>query len=1014
MYFNDLVESYDRSRAARNSYHDLMRYRVREVLLVASLYESFIIESDGVLTEQIYGEYFKLHLNTVPRITCAYTSETALEMFEEGRFDLVVLVAGLDFDGPLALARSMKDRWPGVPVLLMVANNTSLAALYRSKPELGAVDRVFVWNGYSKLFVGMLKQVEDLRNVDADTRTGLVRVILLIEDSVRYYSRYLPLLFQVVQRQAQALIEAEKGVETHKLLRARARPKILLASSYEEAVSLFDRYEPYILTVISDVRFPRAGAFDAEAGFAFLRMAKQRISDLPIMIQSSEEGVRERALSLGAAFADKGSASLERELGDFLHDSLGFGPFMFRMPNGAPVAEARDIDEFMGLLQDLPEECLLYHAGRNDISTWLTARGEARCADRLKPYKLGDFGSPGAMRDFIVTELREARAERSRGSIPYFDASSCRDENCLSRLADGSVGGKGRGIIFIKSLLENLDFSRYVKGIDVKIPRTSFIGIDEFELFLESNGMWSYAFYESAAEAAEAAEASASAKDEELRDRFLRTGLSKGLEERLSRFVAATDRPLAVRSSGLFEDMLQVPFSGIYETYIIPNSHPDLEVRLGQLCQAVKLIYASLFSRKTRAYFEMAGYALEEERMGVVVQELVGARRGRWYYPHVSGTAQSYNYYPVSYLKPEDGLCVSALGLGSYVVGGGPAHRFCPKYPKLDVIPPERLLESSQRVFRALDMEDDEPDILSGDEAALRELDIEVAEADPRFGLLASTWDMENDRLSPGVGARGPRLVDLANILKHEALPFAQTIAMVLDMGARSMGTPVEIEYALNLDEPGGVPALYLLQLKPLIRRDAAGEGRAAVEVEGIAREECFIYSDRAMGNGRDSGVTDVVWVDPRSFDRAATVAIASEIEELDRELRALGRRYVLIGPGRWGTRDRWLGIPVAFTQISMARVIVEADLPEFKVESSLGSHFFHNVTSMNIGYFTVPWHGEGYIDWDWLYAFEPERRTAHCSWTRLPAALEILMDGRKSHAVVRKARASDTGAAAE
>ncbi len=449
--------------------------------------------------------------------------------------------------------------------------------------------------------------------------------------------------------------------------------------------------------------------------------------------------------------------------------------------------------------------------------------------------------------------------------------------------------------------------------------------------------------------------------------------------------------------------MLQVPFSGIYETYMIPNSSPDLSVRARQLCQAVKLIYASLFSKKTRAYFEMAGYALEEERMGVVVQELVGSRRGRWYYPHVSGTAQSYNYYPVSYLKPEDGLCVSALGLGSYVVGGGPAYRFCPKYPKLDVLPPERLREGSQRVFRALDLQNDEPDILSGEEAALRDLDLEEAEADPRFGLIASTWDAANDRLSAGVGTRGPRIVDLANILKHEAVPFAQAVDMVLDIGARSMGTPVEIEYALNLDESGGAPALYLLQLKPLIR----SEGKATVDFDDLDRGNCFIYSEVSMGNGRDASIRDILWVDPRRFERSETVAIAAEIEELDKEMRQLGRRYVLVGPGRWGTRDRWLGVPVAFTQISMARVIVEADLSEFKVESSLGSHFFHNVTSMNIGYFTVPWDGGGSVDWAWLYAIEPARETAHCRRTSLPEPLEILMDGRKSRAAILKSSAA-------
>jgi hypothetical protein len=533
-----------------------------------------------------------------------------------------------------------------------------------------------------------------------------------------------------------------------------------------------------------------------------------------------------------------------------------------------------------------------------------------------------------------------------------------------------------------------VSFPRYVKGIDIKVPRTAFIGIDEFELFLESNGLWSYAFYESVG------------KEEEVRARFLATGLSAALEERLRRFASATAGPLAVRSSGLFEDMLQVPFSGIYETYIIPNSHPDPAARGRQLCEAVLLIYASLFSRKTRDYFTMAGYALEEERMGVVVQELVGSRHGRWYYPHVSGTAQSRNYYPVSYLKSEDGLCIAALGLGSYVVGGGPSYRFCPKYPKLDLSPPERLLECSQRRFRALDMDNPLPDLLSGDEAALCDLDIAEAERDPRFGLIASTWDAQDDRLVPGAGSRGQRVVDLGNILKNEALPFAEAIDMVLDMGARSMGGSVEIEYAMSLEEPSGVPALYLLQLKPLLCVEYAYGG---ADLGSLPPEDCFIVSERSMGNGRDATIEDVVWVDPRSFDRSATAAIASEIEELDREMRELGRKYVLVGPGRWGTRDRWLGVPVSFTQISMARVIVEADIPELKVESSLGSHFFHNVTSMNIGYFTVGWGGGGLVDWDWLYSIEAERRTPHCARTRLKAPLEILMDGRKSRAAIRK-----------
>ncbi len=1005
MYFDELVGSYEASRLERNVFHDLMQWRVREVLLVASLYDSFVVEADGILNEQIYGEYNKLNLNNVPRVTSAYTDEAALRLYRTGAFDVVIIMAGLDFDGPLALARAMKEVWPSVAILLLATNNASLERLDLSRAELSAVDKVFVWNGYSKLFVGMLKYVEDARNAPADTKTGLIRVILLIEDSVRYYSRYLPLLYEVVMRQTQGLVEGEKGGESGKLLRSRARPKVLLASCWEEAISLFERYEPYILTVITDLSFRRGSVPDSAAGLDFLRMALDRKKDLPVMIQSSEPGSREKSAQLGAAFADKASESLEQELVDFLRDSLGFGPFRFRSPGGASLGQAATMDEFIAALAELPVDSLLYHAERNHFSAWLLARGEIEFAKVLRDYRIADFASPAEIRSFIIGLLVDARKKSLRGSVPYFDEAAFRDEGSLTRLGDGSVGGKGRGILFIRGLLDNLDFGRYLEGLAVKAPRTSFVGIDEFERFLESNGLWSHAFYESSPPGDDAAPPGnvTAAADAELRARFLASSLDEGFHKRLERYIAVSRGPLAVRSSGLFEDMLQIPFSGVYDTYLIPNCHPDPAERLSQLEAAIKLIYASLFSARSRVYFEMAKYKLEEERMAVVIQELVGARRGRWYYPHVSGTAQSFNYYPLSYAKPEDGLCVAALGLGSYVVAGLPSYRFCPRYPKLESMTPARLRVDSQRRFRALDMEAAVPDLKGGEDADLVDLELSVAEEDPHFSLLASTWDAENDRLVPGVAGQGMRLIDLSSILRFEALPFAKAIDMILDIGARSMGTPVEIEYALNLDESGGAPALYLLQLKPLIR----SEGKATVDFDDLDRGNCFIYSEVSMGNGRDASIRDILWVDPRRFERSETVAIAAEIEELDKEMRQLGRRYVLVGPGRWGTRDRWLGVPVAFTQISMARVIVEADLSEFKVESSLGSHFFHNVTSMNIGYFTVPWDGGGSVDWAWLYAIEPARETAHCRRTSLPEPLEILMDGRKSRAAILKSSAA-------
>jgi hypothetical protein len=654
VFFDKLVSSYDRGRNERNVFHDLMRNRVRDVLFVGSLFDSFVMEADGVFIEQNYGEYFKLNLGTVPRLSVAHDEDSALRLVGERRFEAVIVMAGTDFRPSIATAEKLRGALPRLPLLLLVTNNAVLASIEAAGLDLAAIDRIFVWNGYSKLFVGMIKFVEDLLNAESDSETGLVRVILLIEDSVRYYSRFLPLLYRVILKQTQALIEEEKGDEIYKILRSRARPKILLASDYESAAELFERYESSLLTVITDLDYEREGAMDTEAGFRFLAMAKARVHDLPVILQADLPGLRGRAEALGASFFAKSSESLEHDLGEFLRDNLGFGPFLFRDEAGRVVAEARNMDAFIERIGDVPPEILLRHAEGNHFSTWLSARGELRFARILRPYHLDDFGSEENLRSFIQSILAEILKERARGSVPAFDEAHFRDDESFTRLGSGSVGGKGRGLVFARSLIQNIDFAGVIEGIEVKIPRTAFIGIDEFERFLENNGLWSFAYYV--------------AGPEEIIDRFLASPLDPELVARLRRFVLATDRPLAVRSSGLFEDMLMVPFSGIYETLLIPNCHPDPELRLAQLCDAIRLIYASLFSEKARAYFEVARYQREEERMAIVLQEVVGRRRGRWYYPHVSGTAQSFNYYPVAYVKPENGLCVSAHGLGSWVV----------------------------------------------------------------------------------------------------------------------------------------------------------------------------------------------------------------------------------------------------------------------------------------------------------------------------------------------------------
>jgi len=994
MYFNELIENYNKEHRERDMFHDLMRYRVNEILLVASLYNSFVIKQDGALAEQIYGEFFSLNLNTVPRVSCAYTPESANEMFRRSKYDMVIIMAGLDFDTPLELAAKMKAHSTDVPVLLLVMNNSSLAGLDPFKPECKAViDKIFVWNGYSKLFVAMIKYIEDLRNVENDTLIGMVSVILLIEDSIRYYSRYLPELYSVVLNQTKILLEEERSVETNKIIRMRWRPKILLASSYEEAFGLYKRYEPYLLTVISDVRYPVNGADDPEAGFKFLAEVKARRPETPILLQSSEDINREKAYAMGAAFVDKNSKTLGHDMVVYFQTHLGFGPFIFRKPNGQELSRAATMDELETQLKKIPVDSIYYHSRMNHFSTWLMARGEVRIARVMRKFSADDFDSTETIRGYLIGSIERIKAAKTRGSIPMLDPQNVGGGNSdspkippnkLLRLGDGSVGGKGRGIVFISSLIENSAFVSLSKKMEIQIPYTAFIGIDEFDKFMEQNDLWGFSWIDMS--------------DTEIKKMFLSLSLRNDLVNRLMAFLHTTNKPLAVRSSGLFEDMLLVPFSGVYDTYVIPNSNPDLKKRLAELCDAVRLVYASLYLESSRQYFEAASYNIEEERMAVIVQEFTGTRNGRWYYPIISGIAQSYNYYPISYLKPDDGLCVVGIGHGSHVVSGGAAYRFSPKFPKIDAVVSGSRIDSTQRDFFALDMEAPALDLQEGADTTLKRLDISEAESNEDFAITASTYNREDDRLEPGTGRPGPRVINFAPILKYDLFPFAEVLDAVLDIASKSMGLPVEIEFAVS--KQNGNRIFYLLQIKPLIQN--TGKQETNIDLQDIDR--CFVFSGRSMGNGRDNTITDIIWVDPETFLPTNTAAIAKEIETLNGMLKARGRRYVLVGPGRWGTRDYSLGIPVNFPQISFSRVIVETNLPNFNVESSLGSHFFHNVTSMNIGYLSVsPGHDRDHVDWEWLKSLHCEEKTQFCKWSKTEEPLDIVMDGRIANTVIYK-----------
>lgn len=975
----------NKSNYDRDIYHDLMPFKVREILLVANLYDAYSIEKEGRFSEHVLGEYHQLSLTSLPRITGVSTMEEALEQLNMKHFDMVILMMGADKQTPVNLSTRIKSEFPYLPVFLLLNNNTDLEFVQKNKVAKKYIDKVFVWNGESRVFFAMIKNVEDKINVENDTEYGLVRVILLVEDSPKYYSRYLPLLYKIVLEQTKRIIDDVSTDELYKVLKLRARPKILLASNYEEAINIIKKYKEYLLCLITDVKFEKEGKLEENAGFELVKYVRENTKDLPIIIQSSEQSNSDKAFKLNATFINKNSESLSTDFQSFLTHYLGFGNFIYRNHKGKQIAIAKSLKEFERLLQTIPDESLLYHARKNHFSLWLMARGEIQVAKILNPKQVSDFNNPKEIRHHLLEIISKFRNEQDKGKLIPYDPIALTDECNVVSLSDGSLGGKGRGVTFINSLIYNYNFQKYLPDINIRSPKTSTIGTEEFEYFMEKNKLLE--------------KVNNITDYEKIKTIFLKANLTDTLMKRLKLLVGKIRKPIAVRSSGLFEDSLMQPFAGIFETYILPNSNKRSNERLNQLADAVKLVFASTYSNIARGYVEAINYKIEDEKMAVVIQEVVGNQYGDYYYPHISGVAQSYNYYPVSHMQPEEGFAIMAVGLGKYVVEGEKAYRFSPKYPEIEINSPKDQYKNSQVEFFAVDMNKHELNLMEGDTAGLARLDIEAAE---RFGTLkhcASVYDPENDRIVPGLKFAGPRIVNFADILKYKYVPLAKAIETVLDVVKEAMGSPVEIEFAVDLtkDENNNA-SFYLLQIKPLI-------GNALdynIDLKNIDSEKIVLLSEKGMGNGLISDIYDVIYVDYDSFDKSMTIKMADEIDALNEIMKKEDRKYILIGPGRWGTRDRWIGIPVNWPQISNAKVIVETSLEGYPLDSSSGSHFFHNVTSMNVGYFSVqPEISGSYIKWDVLNEQEMIQETQYFKHVRFKDPLSIKMDGRKRVSVI-------------
>ena len=975
----------DRHNAERDVFHDLQPFKVKEILLVANLYDAYSIEGEGRFADHILGEYYQMSLTSIPRVTGVSSEEEAFKRLKARHYDMVIIMIGVDKESPIDMCRKIKNKYPYLPTYLLLNNPSDMDFVKRQKDKNVPFDNYFVWTGESKVFFAMVSQLEDRVNVENDTQKGLTGVILLVEDSADYYSSYLPMLYNLVMDQTRNLIQDVSTDELYKVLKLRARPKILLASNWESAIVIFNNYRNNLLCVISDMAFPKNGLMDEKAGFELIQYIKTHLPNLPTVLQSSDPENAKYAFRLKSNFINKNSESLLQDLKSFINYYLGFGHFVYRDNSGRQIAVAKSMKEFEAYLQTVPEDSLAYHAMKNHFSLWLMARGEVKIAKLINPIKVSDFKSLKELREFLLDIIRKRRQELNKGRVINFEESAVIDETNVVSLSSGSLGGKGRGLAFINTLIYSFELGKLIAGINIKTPVTAIIGTDEFDLFMERNHLWGMVKEE---------------KDFDLIQKaFMEGSLSFTLEKKIRAFLKKVTRPLAVRSSSLFEDSMSQPFSGIFGTYLLPNNNPDPEIRLKHLSDAIRLVFASIYSKNARAYFEAIHYKIELEKMAVVIQEVVGNMYDDAFYPHISGSAQSFNFYPVAHMTPKDGFAVAALGLGQYVMEGNLAYRFSPVYPSLEIISQKDLFKNSQVRFYAVDMSNKDLNLLDGEIAGLKMLDISEAENHGTLNHIASVLNPDNDTISPGLDSHGPRVLNFADILKYNYVPLAPTLKTVLDVVTEACGTPVEIEFAvdLNRDEVGNA-SFYLLQIKPLLGTGAGYN----IDKETINEDGLVLLTRKSMGNGLIDGITDIIFIEPEKFDNKLTFEMADEIAAANEKMVKENRKYILIGPGRWGSRDKFLGIPVAWPQISFAKVIVEVSLPDFHPDASLGSHFFHNVTSMNVGYFSVNQDSDqDMVNWKMIRNQQLIGNGEFLRHVRFEKPLVVRMDGKKGMAVI-------------
>ncbi len=971
------------------SFSQLMKKRINKVLLLCSNYDAFMLEEDGRIDEQIFNEYVSLNLRYPPQFIQVSSAEEAFSVLENDHIDLIINMLSVHDMDPFELSKKLKFDNPHIPIVVLTPFSREVS-IKLDTIDSAIIDYVFCWLGNADLLLAIIKLVEDTMNVESDVENVGVQTILLVEDSVRFYSSYLPNIYKIIFNQSKEFMQ--EGLNEHKkMLRMRGRPKILLATNYEEALKLYIKYKHNLLGIISDIAYQRQGKMDKKAGIRLAEKIKADYRLMPILLQSSDVENEEIAKSdLEVGYLNKNSKTLSLELRNFIIKYFAFGDFVFEDPETLEeIDRASDLQSLQQKLFQISDKTLHYHIKRNHFSKWLNARALFPLAQLFKQLTYEDFEDLDEVRRFLFDTIASFRRTKGRGVIAEFYRERFDEYLIFTRIGEGSIGGKARGLAFVDLLLKDYNIMDKYPGIVITIPRTVVLTTDVFDEFMEENNLYDFAL--------------SNQQDEDILNVFINARLPFRIHEDLLTFISVIKNPIAVRSSSLLEDSHYQPFAGIYSTYMIPKIEGNERVMIEMLSHAIKSVYASVYYNSSKAYMEATHNVIDEEKMAVVLQEVTGYAHGDRFYPTFSGVARSLNFYPIAPEKSEDGIANIALGLGKHIVDGGVALRFSPKHPEriIQLATPQSALRETQKNFYALSLQKDSFKPSTNDAVNLLKLRIEEADKDGVLRKVSSVYDLQNNMLREGTYIDGKRVLTFSSILKHKKFPLADILNDVLNIGTKAMSNPIEIEFAVCLDNPDDKPDIFsFLQIRPIVEHQEAD----VTTIGELEKEEVIIFSDSALGNGSIEGLYDIVYIKPDVFDAAKTPVMVEMVEAINKEFIEKKENYILVGPGRWGSSDPWLGIPVKWPQISAARLIVESGLKDYRIDPSQGTHFFQNLTSFHVGYFTInPFMDDGYYDIEFLQKQEALFENEYVRHIRFEKPLQIKIDGKTNRGVVYK-----------